>query len=91
MADEGVLTDEAMKEMADQLKEKYDEMIESVDKLKEQNINIKKDLISLYGLLRIADNMLDECYDSSPIKMIIELSRTVASMMIDHHIFNIKT
>lgn len=86
---EGVITDEAMKEMAEQLKQKYDEMMELTDKFKKQNTNIKKDIITLYAMFRIIDNLIEDDYDVDPsLKMVCELSRGMASTMIDYHIFN---
>lgn len=86
---EGVITDEAMKEMADQLKSKYDEIMYATEKLKEQNKDMKKDLMTLYSLFRIIDNLIEDEFDVDPtVKMICEFSRSIASSMIDSHIFN---
>lgn len=85
---EGVITDEAMKEMAEQLKEKYDEIISGNKKLLEQNVNLKKDLITLYSLLRIIDNLIDDEDVDTSIRVIVELGRGLASTMLDHYIFN---
>ena len=85
--EESVITDEAMKEMADQLKSKYDEIMEMTEKLKEENKHLKKDLMTLYSLFRIIDNLIEDDFDVDPsVKMICELSRSIASSMIDHHI-----
>ncbi len=90
MEDNGVLTDQAMKEMAEQLKSKYDDITSKLDKLKEQNIYLKKDLITLYSVLRIADNFLDYHHDDDEtIKIILEIGRSIASSMLDQHIFNL--
>ncbi len=88
---EGVITDEAMKEMADHLKERYDEITNSNKKLMIESICIKKDLITLYSILRILDNLTDtEDMDLDPTFLsFIELGRSIASSMLDTHIFKI--
>jgi len=86
---EGVITDEAMKEMADQLKEKYDEIMMKNLKHEVQNKDLKKDLMSLYGLLRIIDNMTNDEYEIDPhLEGFISLARSMASAMIDEHFFS---
>jgi len=86
---EGVITDEAMKEMADQLKEKYDEIMEAKEKYKNSNQELKKDLMTLYGIFRLVDNLIDnEIEIDMALKITVELGRSIASSMLDHHIFN---
>lgn len=86
---EGVITDEAMKEMADQLKEKYDEIMDSNKRLMINEICLKKDLITLYSILRVLDNMTNEDLDIDPTFLsLLELGRGIASTMLDNHIFN---
>ena len=88
MTDDGVLNDEAMKEIAEQLKEKYDEIIEGNRKLLEKNMSLKKDLITLYSMFRILDYIVTEDPDIDPfVVQIIELGRGIASTMLDHQIF----
>ncbi len=85
---EGIITDQAMKEMADQLKAKYDEITESNRKLALQSEYLKKDLITLYSILRILDTMTNEELDIDPSFLsLIEIGRGIASSMLDMHIF----
>jgi len=91
MADDGVLNDAAMKEMADQLKEAYDEITFKLDKLELENIEYKKHLVSAYGFCRVLDMMATDSYDIQPeILTLIETLRAYLSEVVDSTIFNIK-
>ena len=86
---EGVITDEAMKEMADQLKEKYDEITDSNKRLMIQSVCLKKDLITLYSIFRLLDNLTGDLDMDPTMVTFIEIGRSIASTMLDIHIFNI--
>jgi len=86
---EGVITDEAMKEMADQLKEKYDEITDSNQKLMIESVCLKKDLMTLYSIFRLLDNLAENLDLDPTMISFIEIGRGIASTMLDIHIFGI--
>jgi len=91
MAEEGVLNDQAMKEMAEQLKETYDTMAFKVDKMEIENLEYRKHLISAYGFCRVLDMMANDSYDIQPeILILIETLRAYLSGVMDTTIFNEK-
>ena len=91
MEEDGVLTDSAMKEMADNLKETYDNMSFKLDKLELENIEYKKHLVSAYGFCRVLDIMATDSYDIQPeILTLIETLRAYLSEVVDATIFKIK-
>tara|TARA_R110002050_G_scaffold254165_1_gene392610 strand:+ start:44 stop:331 length:288 start_codon:yes stop_codon:yes gene_type:complete len=91
MADDGVLNDAAMKEMADHLKETYDNMSFKLDKLELENLEYRKHLISAYGFCRVLDMMATDSYDIQPeILTLIETLRAYLSEVVDATIFKIK-
>jgi hypothetical protein len=69
-------------ELANQLKESFDEKDKQVNKLLQENEEIKKHFISLYGMLRVinyyADGLVDE-----PVQTLIESARGFASSVLD--------
>ena len=88
---EQCLNDEALIEMADQLKKTYDEITFKLDKLELENIDLKKHLISAYGMTRVMDNLIDECYEVPPeIITLSDVLRAYLSNVMDSTIFNIK-
>ncbi len=50
-------------EMCDQLKKKYDEVEYIKAKLTMQNTDLKKEILTAYGLSRILDNLINNCFD----------------------------
>jgi len=88
---EQVLNDEALIEMADQLKKTYDEITFKLDKLTLENLSLKKDITSAYGVARILDNLIDQCYEIPPeIGTLSDVLRAYLSNIMDANIFNIK-
>ena len=69
-------------ELANQLKESFDEKDKQVIKLLQENEEIKKDFISLYGMLRVLNYYADGNVDG-PILTLIESARGFASSVID--------
>ena len=75
---EQVLNDQALLEMADQLK------------ITLENLELKKHLISAYGFIRVLDMMATNSYDIQPeILILIETLRAYLSDYMDDNIFNI--
>lgn len=50
-------------EMCDQLKKKYDEVEYIKVKLTMQNTDLKKEILTAYGLSRVLDNLINNCFD----------------------------
>jgi len=80
-------------EMVNQLKEKYDEITAKLDKIELLELDIKKDMISCYGIVRILDHLISTSmggYDTEVIT-IIEVLRGMLSDCMDKHILQINS
>mgnify|MGYP003115814907 CR=1 FL=1 len=79
-------------EAMNQLKEKFDDFDKKMLTLKEGMLQQKKDLCSIYGLVRIIDNMLEEdfTYSGHPLKLLIETTRSFLSEKIEE-MLNLET
>lgn len=80
-------------EMVNQLKEKYDEITAKLDKIELLELDIKKDMISCYGIVRILDHLISTSmggYDTEVITM-IEVLRGMLSDCMDKHILQINS
>jgi len=82
-----VLNDEAMKEMADQLLEKFKDCENLTNKLSRENIELKKELITLYGLIRSIDTLVEGISIDACINNLIEVARGIASQYVEEHCF----
>jgi CHASE3 domain sensor protein len=82
MAEKEDMTEQQYLELANQLKESFDEKDKQVETLLEENQEIKKHFLSLYGMLRVmcyyADGNVDE-----PLLTLIETARGFASSVLD--------
>ena len=88
---EQCLNDEALLEMAAQLKATYDEISLKLDKLTLENLDLKKDIVTAYGIARILDNLIDQCYEIPPeVSTLSDVLRAYLSNIMDANIFNIK-
>jgi len=79
-------------EMANQLKEKYDEITTKLEKVELLELDMKKDLITAYGVVRMLDNLISTSpipYDNEVIT-IVEVLRGLLSNCMDRHIFHIE-
>jgi hypothetical protein len=83
MTDAKNMTEGEYLELANQLKESFDEKDKQVEILLSQNEEIKKDFISLYGMLRVLNYYADGNVDE-PILTLIESARGFASSIIDN-------
>lgn len=78
-----VLNDEAFKEMSDQLMEKFKETEYLTQRVTRENLDLKKSLMVLYGLIKSIDVMVDGCSNLDPaVTNVIEVARTMASSFI---------
>lgn len=79
-------------EMVKQLKDKYDEITNKLDKIELMEMNMKKDLMSVYGVVRMLDHLISTSmipYDNE-IMVIVECLRGMLSDMMDKHILQIE-
>tara|TARA_E500000318_G_scaffold69897_1_gene64676 strand:- start:18866 stop:19162 length:297 start_codon:yes stop_codon:yes gene_type:complete len=78
------MTEQMYIEMSKQLKEKYDEMEYLKVKLNDQNKDLKKEIITAYGMSRIIDNVIHQSFDiDSDIVTLCEALRGHLSNVID--------
>lgn len=82
-----VLNDQAFREMSDQLLEKFKDCEYLTNKLSRENIEIKKDLITLYGLIRTIDTLVEGISIDACINNLIEVARGIASQYVEEHCF----
>ena len=82
MAEKEDMTEQQYLELANQLKESFDEKDKQVETLLKENEEIKKDFISLYGMIRVLNYYADGIVDE-PILTLIESARGFASSIID--------
>ena len=79
-------------EMVNQLKDKYDEITDKLDRIELQELDMKKDLITAYGVVRMLDNLISNShigYDNEVV-VIVEVLRGLMSNSMDRHIFHIE-
>ena len=78
-------------DMVNQLKEKYDEITSKLDKVELMEIDIKKDLMTAFGVVRLLDHLISTSlvgYDNEII-VIVEVLRGLLSDCMDKHILEI--
>lgn len=76
-------------EMVNQLKDKYNYYEQKNQELKDEMSDLKKDIMTIYGLIRTTDNFLNNIIldDSNQIlDFLIDQIRTLCSGVIDAHI-----
>ena len=78
-------------EMANHLKETYDKISEKLFKSEIKIMELKKEIITAYGLVRIIDNILEHLYDvPHEVVVLVECLRSHLSEVMDKELFNIK-
>jgi len=70
-----------------QLKEKFDDVENKVKSYKSTIIELQKELISQYGLIRVLDDLTDETMIEPFIKELISIIRSRLSHIMDREIF----
>tara|TARA_R100001086_G_C11751391_1_gene235469 strand:+ start:62 stop:319 length:258 start_codon:yes stop_codon:yes gene_type:complete len=70
-------------ELANQLKESFDEKDKQVDLLLKENEELKKNFISVYGMLRVIDYYSQGNIDDQVVITLIETARGYASSVLD--------
>jgi len=79
-------------EMVAQLKEKYDMITSKLDKIELMELDMKKDMISTYGVVRMLDHLISTShigYDNE-VMTIVEVLRGMLSDMMDRHVLSIE-
>ena len=79
-------------ELCNDLKCKYDTITDKLDRIELQELQLKKDFISCYGVVRMLDNLISNSmipYDNEVVT-IVEVLRGMVSNMMDTHIFGIE-
>ena len=77
------LTDNAMKELSDQLLEKFKDNEYMTNIIIRDNLDLKKKIMSLYGLARTLDYISEGAIDDPTIINMIELTRTMTSNYVE--------
>ena len=82
-----VLNDQAFLEMSNQLMEKFKDCEYLTNKLSRENIELKKCLMTLYGLIRTIDTLVEGISIDHCINNLIEVARTISSEIVEQHCF----
>ena len=78
-------------EMSNHFKKLYDDLIDKNFKQEIKIMDLKKDLITVYGFIRVIDTILDSLYEvPHEIVVLVECLRGHLSDIIDKEIFKIK-
>jgi len=78
-------------DMANQLKDKYDQITQKLDRIELLEIQLKKDFMTAYGVVRLLDQLIANSlvpYDNEIITL-IEVLRGLLSNCIDTHVLGI--
>ena len=86
--DTTVLNDEAMKELSEQLLEKFRDNEYLTERLMSENIELKKNLATLYGLIRSLDSLVDGSGIDEIISNFIDVARGISSEYMNQHFFD---
>lgn len=81
-------TDKELYDMAEHLKECYDVMESKMNEYKNENFELKKQVMMNYSLFRLLSNIIEEADIDFSITNLIEIGRTFNSENIDEFIFN---
>lgn len=73
-------------EMANQLKEKFDENEKMMNQIKKQNMDLKKDIMTAYSLIKIIDDQ--EYVDGADIGVMVTMLRSILSDSIENKVVN---
>lgn len=84
-------TDGQMLEMSNHLKELYDKKEAQVEKLKEENLQLKKVVLSVYGVIRLLDQQFNNILlDPETNSYMIEALRSYLSNYVEYEILDIE-
>jgi translation initiation factor 2B subunit (eIF-2B alpha/beta/delta family) len=81
------ITEQKYIELAEEAQKKYDELDEKLEKKNNDLLNIKKELISCYGYVRILDNIYNSQEEIEPnCAIMIEVLRDFLSQFTEDNI-----
>jgi len=84
-------TDGQILEMSNHLKELYDKKEGEVEKLKEENLQLKKVVLSVYGVIRLLDQQFNNILlDPEKNSYMIEALRSYLSKYVKYEILDIE-
>ena len=84
-------TDGEMLEMSNHLKELYDVKEAQVEKIKEENLQLKKVVLSVYGVIRLLDQQFNNILlDPETNSYMIEALRSYLSNVVEYEILDIE-
>lgn len=86
--DTTVLNDQAFLEMSNQLMEKFRDNEYLTERLMSENIELKKNLATLYGLIRSLDSLVDGSGIDEIISNFIDVARGISSEYMNQHFFD---
>ena len=77
-------------DMVNQLKDKYDMITNKLKRIEAMEIDMKKDMASAYGVVRLLDHLISNSHNSydNEVMVLIECLRGLLSDCMDKHIFN---
>jgi len=85
------MTDGEMLEMSNHLKELYDKKEKELEKIKEENLDLKKVIMSCYGSIRLLDQQWNNILlDRDTNSYIIEALRSYLSNVVEYEILHIE-
>ena len=77
-------------ELVAQLQEKYNEITSKLESIERRSKEIKKDMISAYGVIRVLDQLIDSNpigYDEELV-VLVQVLRSFLSDSVDEHILS---
>tara|TARA_R100000935_G_scaffold54608_1_gene83682 strand:- start:122 stop:415 length:294 start_codon:yes stop_codon:yes gene_type:complete len=83
--DTTVLNDQALKEMSDQLLEKFKDNEYQHSKIVLENIELRKALLTIYGLTRTLEYISDGIIIDNHVLSLIELCKMMSSQAVHEH------
>jgi len=84
-------TDKEVYDMGEHLKELYDKKEGEVEKLKEENLQLKKVILSCYGVVRLLDQQSNNILlDPETNSYMIEALRSYLSTFVEYEIIHVE-
>jgi len=85
------ITDGEMLEMSNHLKELYEKKEGEVEKLKEENLQLKKVILSCYGVVRLLDQQSNNILlDPETNSYMVEALRSYLSTFVEYEIIHVE-
>jgi len=85
------ITDGEVYDMAEHLKELYDKKEKELEKIKEENLDLKKVIMSCYGTIRLLDQQWNNILlDRDTNNYILEALRSYLSNVVEYEILHVE-